>query len=89
MDEGKVEVEAVGESGGTLGASGVGRDDDGVLVVEVLADVAEGEGLSVKTMAKEKLAFIVLIQFLASSHMILIFWASSPPSPPTNQQRCK
>lgn len=41
VDQGEVEVETVGESGGTLGAAGVGGDDDGVFIVEVLADVAE------------------------------------------------
>lgn len=48
MDQCEVEVEAVGERSGTLGAPGVGGDDDGVFVVEVLADVAEGCGLSVE-----------------------------------------
>lgn len=48
MDECKVEVEAVGEGRGTLGAAGVRGDDDGVFVVEVFADVAEGCGLGVE-----------------------------------------
>lgn len=48
MDESKVEVEAVGKCGGTLGTTGVWRHNDGVLVIEVFADVAEGEGFGVE-----------------------------------------
>lgn len=48
MNEGEVQVQSVGESGGTLCSAGVGRDDHGVLVVEVFADVAEGEGFGVQ-----------------------------------------
>jgi hypothetical protein len=48
VDQCEVEVETVGESGGTLGSSGIGGYDHCVFVVEVLADVAEGEGLCVE-----------------------------------------
>lgn len=42
MDEREIEVETVSESCCTLGTSSVWGDDDGVFVVEVFADVAEG-----------------------------------------------
>lgn len=48
MDQCEIEVETVGEGGGTLGSSGIGGYDNGVFVVEVLADVTEGEGLCVE-----------------------------------------
>lgn len=52
VDQGEVEVEAVGKSGGTLGAAGVWGDDDGVFVVEVLADVAERCGFRVEAVVR-------------------------------------
>lgn len=48
MDEREVEVEAVGESGCTFGTAGIGGDNDGIFVVEVFADVAEGSGFCIE-----------------------------------------
>lgn len=49
MDESKVHLEAVGNSGSSLGAAGIGRDDDGLFVVgDVLLDVVLDEGLAVE-----------------------------------------
>lgn len=48
VDQREVEVEAVGERCGAFGAAGVRGDDDGVFVVEVFADVAEGCGFGVE-----------------------------------------
>jgi hypothetical protein len=48
VDESKAEVEAVGDGGSSLGTSSIGRDNNTVLDLEVVADPAKGAGLSVE-----------------------------------------
>lgn len=53
VDEGKAEIEAVGDGSSSLGTTSVGRDDDTVLNLEVVADPAEGAGLSVEVVDRD------------------------------------
>lgn len=48
VDKSKAEVEAIGNRSGALGTTGVRRDNDTVLDLEVVADPAEGAGLGVQ-----------------------------------------
>ena len=48
VDESEAEVEAVGDGSSSLGTTGVRRDNDTVLDLEVVADPAEGAGLGVE-----------------------------------------
>lgn len=48
VDESEARVEAIGNRRSTLGAACIGRDDDDVLLIEVLADPAEDGGLGVE-----------------------------------------
>lgn len=48
MDEGKGGVESVSDGSGTLGTTGVGRDNDAVFDVEVFTDPAQHRGLGVE-----------------------------------------
>lgn len=48
VDEGKGRVETVSDGCGTLGTTGIGRDDDTVLDVQVLADPSQDGGLCVE-----------------------------------------
>jgi hypothetical protein len=53
VDESKAEVEAVGDGSSSLGTASVGGDDDTVLDLEVVADPAEGAGLSVEVVDRD------------------------------------
>lgn len=48
VDESKGRVETVSDGCGTLGTTGIGRDDDAVLYVQVLADPSQDGGLCVE-----------------------------------------
>lgn len=48
MNESEAGVEVVGDGGSTLGTAGIGGDDDAVLGLVVLADVAEERRLGVE-----------------------------------------
>lgn len=48
VNKGKAKVEAVGDRSGSLGTTSVGRDDDTVLNLQVVANPTEGAGLGVE-----------------------------------------
>lgn len=48
VDEGKPRVQAIGNRGSTLGATGIGGDDDAVALVEVLSDPAQNRRLGIE-----------------------------------------
>jgi hypothetical protein len=53
VDESEAEVETVGNGSSSLGTTGVGRDNDTVLDLEVVADPAEGAGLGVEVVDRD------------------------------------
>lgn len=48
MDERKIQVETVSKRCRTFGTTGIGGNDDGILVVEVFTDVTEGRRFRVE-----------------------------------------